>query len=243
VSAVRRPCARIDRGNRGPAVAPVGYATVPSTEPHSTAPVLEQAVAIDAFCEQQGWQLLELVRDLEDTGVKGIDRPGLTYVLARLASGEASCVVVSHLRRLSHSASELGQILESILSSDGRLVAMDVGVDTALPAGRKAANLLISVGAWEREEIGERTRKGLQAARAKGQQIGRSGVNHVPELKSRIVAMRGNGMTLQAIADQLNEEGIPTLRGGEMWRPSSVQAATGYQRPRRPRLNGRVATS
>jgi hypothetical protein len=41
-------------------------------------------------------------------------------------------------------------------------------------------------------------------------------------------------MTLQAIADRLNEEGVPTLRGGEKWRPSSVQAAVGYRRPPRP---------
>ena len=43
--------------------------------------------------------------------------------------------------------------------------------------------------------------------------------------------MREQGMTLQAIADVLNEEGVPTLRGGAMWRPSSVQRATGYRRP------------
>jgi hypothetical protein len=43
--------------------------------------------------------------------------------------------------------------------------------------------------------------------------------------------MRGAHMTLQAIADQLNAEGVPTLRGGAMWRPSSVQAALGYRRP------------
>ena len=38
-------------------------------------------------------------------------------------------------------------------------------------------------------------------------------------------------MTLQAIADALNADGVPTLRGGAMWRPSSVQRATGYRRP------------
>jgi hypothetical protein len=38
-------------------------------------------------------------------------------------------------------------------------------------------------------------------------------------------------MTLQAIADQLNHDNIPTLRGGQEWRPSSVQAAVGYKRP------------
>jgi hypothetical protein len=43
--------------------------------------------------------------------------------------------------------------------------------------------------------------------------------------------MRDDGMTLQAIADVLNAEGVPTLRGGAMWRPSSVQRAAGYRRP------------
>jgi hypothetical protein len=73
----------------------------------------------------------------------------------------------------------------------------------------------------------------LEAARAKGQRIGRPGVEDVPELKERIAVMRADGMTLQAIADRLNEEGVPTLRGGEKWRPSSVQAAVGYRRPPR----------
>ena len=45
--------------------------------------------------------------------------------------------------------------------------------------------------------------------------------------------MRARGMTLQAIADTLNAEGVPTLRGGTEWRPSSVQAAAGYKRPKR----------
>jgi hypothetical protein len=48
--------------------------------------------------------------------------------------------------------------------------------------------------------------------------------------------MRAQGMTLQAIADRLNEKGVPTVRGGAKWRPSSVQAAAGYKRRPRPRL-------
>jgi hypothetical protein len=38
-------------------------------------------------------------------------------------------------------------------------------------------------------------------------------------------------MTLQAIADRLNSENVPTLRGGKKWRPSSIQAPLGYRRP------------
>jgi hypothetical protein len=43
--------------------------------------------------------------------------------------------------------------------------------------------------------------------------------------------MRRAGMTLQAIADQLNQQNTPTLRGGREWRPSSVQAAAGLPPP------------
>ena len=45
-----------------------------------------------------------------------------------------------------------------------------------------------------------------------------------PALVERIVQMRAQGMTLQAIADRLNEEGVPTVRGGAEWRPSSVRS-------------------
>ena len=60
-------------------------------------------------------------------------------------------------------------------------------------------------------------------------------IDDVPTLKERIAAMRGSGSTLQAIADRLNEEGVPTLRGGQKWRPSSVQGEIRAEiRPARP---------
>ena len=232
-----------DNGASPKGATAVGYATVPKGDQRNGALVREQAAAINALCEKRGWKLLELVRDVEEPRVKGLERPGLTYALERVAKGEAYCLVVSQLRRLSTSAADLGRILESIAAGGGRLVAMDVDVDTAVPAGRKAANALIAVGAWERERLGERTRKGLEAARAKGSRTGRPAVDDVPDLRDRIAAMRANGMTLQAIADRLNEEGVPTLRGGEKWRPSSVQAAVGYRRPQRRWQNGSGASS
>jgi hypothetical protein len=46
-------------------------------------------------------------------------------------------------------------------------------------------------------------------------------------------------MTLQAIADALNNQGEPAVRGGAHWRPSSVQAALGYKRgPKAPNPTG-----
>ena len=89
------------------------------------------------------------------------------------------------------------------------------------------------IGEWERDRIATRTHPGLTAIRTPGNPTPASVRDH-PELSARINAMRAGGMSLQAISDALNAEGVPTLRGGTKWRPSSVQAATGYKRPNPP---------
>jgi DNA invertase Pin-like site-specific DNA recombinase len=138
--------------------------------------------------------------------------------------------MVAELSRITHSASELGAIIERLADASVRLVAVANGLDTQRPDGRLAADILTSVARWERIRLSERTRNGLQAARLSGRATGRGAVTDDPTLSERIIQMRAQGMTLQAIADRLNEEGVPTIRGGAKWRHSSVQAAVGYRR-------------
>jgi DNA invertase Pin-like site-specific DNA recombinase len=210
----------------------IGYV---SSTPGAPPDLRHQMQAISSACEDRGWQLLEIVREAEreGDGPAAATRPGLTHMLGRLESGEASCVIVWDLAQLSPSVTELGTTLRSIGRTGGRFVSLEDKIDTAEAAGRKAANVIVSVSSWEHQRLGERTRKGLAAARAKGGSISRPSVQDVPRLKEYIAEMRAEGMTLQAIADTLNEEGVPTLRGGQKWRPSSVQAAAGYRRPKR----------
>jgi DNA invertase Pin-like site-specific DNA recombinase len=219
-------------GANGARAAPMlGYAVVSAPEGGVGRGELKgQAEAIAAECSRRGLELLELVREREPANGKGLERPGLGYACARIKAGEARGLIVSELSRLSRSAAELGEIVGWFLRSGARLVAVAQGLDTDRPEGRLAARTLIQVSGWERQRLSERTQSGLRAARAKGRR-GRPAVADDRELRERIVAMRAAGMTLQAIADRLNEEGVPTLRGGAMWRPSSVQRATGYRRP------------
>ncbi len=212
----------------------VGYVSIPKPD-RGRDSLDAQASAVEELCRKRGWELLHVVRDVENGHPKGLERPGLQYALDRLAEGEASCLIVSELERLSRSAADLGQIVEWLVERDYRLVAIDVRLDTGSPAGQVTARTLMSVGEWESRRIGEQTRKGLAAARARRARTGRPAVEDLPDLKGRIAAMREEGMTLQAIADSLNEEGVPTMRGGSQWRPSSVQAAAGYRRPKKGR--------
>jgi DNA invertase Pin-like site-specific DNA recombinase/peptidoglycan hydrolase-like protein with peptidoglycan-binding domain len=222
--------------DRGP-VRAVGYASVQQANGSETESLESQAEAINRLCESRGWELLHVVRDVENGHPKGLERPGLLYALERVAEGEASCLVVSELERLSRSAADLGRIVEWIEERDGRLVAIDLRLDTGSAQGRLTARTLVAVGEWEGRRIADQTRKGLAAARARRATTGRPAVEDLPALKEHIVMMRNEGMTLQAIADRLNAEGVPTLRGGSEWRPSSVQAAAGYRRPKGRKSN------
>jgi DNA invertase Pin-like site-specific DNA recombinase len=161
----------------------------------------------------------------------------LQYALQRLEAGEASCLVVAELGRLSGSAPEVGYIVEWLRRREARLVAVDDGLDTGTTTGGKAADMLVSLGAFGGEQRSARTGHlhPVPEQRPTGRASGSSGLarREAPAVKERIKAMRASGMTLQAIADQLNAEKVPTLRGGAMWRPSGVQAAAGYSRPGR----------
>jgi DNA invertase Pin-like site-specific DNA recombinase len=208
----------------------LGYASVPAEDDPEAPQALEtQRQAIERTCERLGLELVEVVREREPSSGKALDRAGISYLIDRLAAGDASCLVVSGLDRLSRSVSELGTLVQWLEKSDVRLVAVELDLDTLSPGGRAAARALASVGGWERERLSERTRKGLAAARAKR----RAGTTSGPDwtaIQKRIATMRADGMTLQAIADVLNDEGVPTPRGGLKWRPSSVQTAAGYKR-------------
>jgi peptidoglycan hydrolase-like protein with peptidoglycan-binding domain/DNA invertase Pin-like site-specific DNA recombinase len=206
----------------------VGYVTAVDSR-RAKLELCSQITAMDAVCERSGWRLVEVARDVGDISGTALDRPGLNYALDRLASSDNPCLIVAELRRLGGSAAELGRVLRWLRDRSLRLVAVDVQLDTAGADGRIAADALISVG--QRAEAG--TPVSRSNREGGGRRPGRPAVVDLPELKEHILAMRSAGMTLQAIADRLNEEGVPTLRGGREWRPSSVQVAAGYRRPRR----------
>jgi DNA invertase Pin-like site-specific DNA recombinase len=192
---------------------------------------------IRAWAAKNGVTLTSIVHDVEEQAGDSGARPALRGALERMGAGEADTLVTARLVHLAPTVANLPPLLRWLSASSRTLVAIDLRLDSATEAGRLAASALADIGGWEHERLSARTRRGLQAARARGSGAGPASVADMPELKERIERMREQGMTLQAIADALNEEGVPTLRGGAKWRPSSVQRATGYRRPSSQQLS------
>jgi peptidoglycan hydrolase-like protein with peptidoglycan-binding domain/DNA invertase Pin-like site-specific DNA recombinase len=186
-----------------------------------------QARTIETFCRRHGLRLVRIVRDVESIGSRGAAAPGLNHACQALADGEARALVVQELGRLTRSPARLALLLRWLADADRALIAIATELDTSTAAGRKTAKALIEVGEWEHRRTEERrARNRVHSAGG-----GRPSVRDLPELHARIAAMRDEGLSLHGIADTLNAEGVPTLRGGARWRPSSVQAAVGYRRP------------
>lgn len=213
-----------------PGSALIGYVTVAADPDAGEGD--ESAAAIEAACERYRWNLLDIVRDRDEGPT--LDRSGLRHALERITDGEAQGLVVSDLEPLGRSVVDLGALMAWFRDAHATFIALDLDIDTSTPEGHHVATTLIALSERDHQRIASGTRRGLAKGRATGRARGRPAVSHRPELVERIAAMRAANMTLSAIAEQLNAEGVPTLRGGKKWRPSSIQATLGYRRPGPP---------
>jgi peptidoglycan hydrolase-like protein with peptidoglycan-binding domain len=225
------PGAASGRGPRlvpGPGALPViGYASVRDAGQQGRAQLAEQEQAITAFCADRGWDLLEVASDSEEGVDRGFARRGLQLALGRIGRGEAWCLVVSELGRLGGSAADISRVLQSVQRAGGRLVAIDVGLDTASADAEVALNAISAVGVWDRavEPVVKAEPPRVAALRRSRASTSQTTSDDTTRLRGRIATMRADGMTLQAIADRLNEERVKTLGGSSTWRPSSVRYA------------------
>jgi hypothetical protein len=116
------------------------------------------------------------------------------------------------------------------------LIALDLGIDTSTPQGEMMASVLATFAQFERRLIGQRTRDALAVKRAQGVRLGRP--RELDELLAlRIVSLHESGIGLAATARMLNEEGVPTARGGVAWHPATIRAilaSRGRLRPTPP---------
>jgi DNA invertase Pin-like site-specific DNA recombinase len=147
----------------------------------------------------------------------------MSLVLRILDRGDAGALVVAKLDRATRSLADAAGLLERSTRRGWKFVALDLGIDTATPAGELIASVMAAVAQWERRAIGQRTKDALAAKKAQGVRLGRPTVLPT-DVVERIVAAHRAGAGWSAIARQLNEDGVATAHGGVRWYPSSVRA-------------------
>jgi len=188
-----------------------------------------QREAIAGFLHQ-GRLLKEYV---EVESGRRIDRPELAKALDHCRDTGAT-LIIAKLDRLARSVAFISQLMES----DVDFVAADFPT-----ANRLTIHVLAAVAEHEREMISQRTKAALAAARARGVRLGRDnltadgarrGWQQSAEVRRRradafaqkrarvIASYLHDGLSLRAVARQLNSDGLLTARGGR-WTATTVR--------------------
>lgn len=113
------------------------------------------------YLASQGWRFRSDLLYI-DEGYSGgtLDRPGLTRLRADVAAGNAECVVVYKIDRLSRSVIDIVQLV--LREWEGRCYIKSASeeVNTLSPAGKMFFYILVSFAEYERSLIRERTLAG-----------------------------------------------------------------------------------
>jgi len=222
----------------------IGYIRV------STEGQVEDGVSLDAQRSKlETWAKLHDEPELlvfEDAGISGssmTQRPGLQEALRVVCQRKATLVVHS-LSRLARSTKDTLTISDRLARSGAELVSLSEKIDTTSASGKMIFRLLAVLAEFERDQISERTRAAMAHMRKGGRRISRfapfgwdfDGMgaclveNHAEQLVvARIRQQRSAGLSLRAIAGALDDERVPTKRGGTRW---SARVIRGHPRVR-----------
>ncbi|RXT14884.1 recombinase family protein [Ammoniphilus sp. CFH 90114] len=129
------------------------------------------------------------------------DRPELKELLKVLRKGDT--VVVYKLDRISRSTKHLIELIDFFQEKEVNFVSLQENIDTTSSMGKFIFRIFAAVAEMERDIIVERTKEGLNAARARGRVGGRPKVSE-EDIKTAITLYRSNNFTVQEIVKKTN---------------------------------------
>jgi DNA invertase Pin-like site-specific DNA recombinase len=130
------------------------------------------------------------------SSVKMADRVEFAKVLAKLGKGDV--LVFTSLSRVARSMIHLLEIEKAIADKGASIQILDMAVDTSTANGRLTLNLFGSIAQFERENMLERQKVGIAAAKAEGVYTGRAPTAQAKA--GKVLAMHAKGISKQDIA-------------------------------------------
>lgn len=183
-----------------------------------------QREAVDAFLRQTSGHLIAEHVEVESGSRRS--RPILSEALTQCRR-DGAVLVIAKLDRLARNVAFVSSLMESGIE----FVAVD-----APYANRLMLHVMAAFAEHEREQISQRTRSALAAAKARGVILGANGARLAAKRKSDALiavqtlwapladARKAGATTLQQLADHLNAAGHRT-RMGSFWTTGTIHRA------------------
>jgi DNA invertase Pin-like site-specific DNA recombinase len=199
----------------------VAYVRVSTTEQGISGLGLDaQESAIRAYADHRQWVLGTVHREVA-SGAKNKRREELEAALETLGRGDV--LVVAKADRLARSLTAYVHLIDRARSEGWLIIAADGSIDLSTPQGRAMSGMSAVFAELEADIIGDRTKAALQAAKARGTQLGRKPKPLAPGVAEDVLRWHRAGESLRTIAARLDETGAKTAAGKTHWHPSTVQ--------------------
>ena len=211
--------------------AAIGYIRVSTTGQAIDGVSLDaQRAKIAAYCELHGLDLADVFADNGVSAKRADNRPGLQRAIAAVCKSRGVLVVYS-LSRFARSTRDAIDLAEQLRRSDADLVSLSEDINTTSAAGKMIFRLLAVLAEFERDLVSERTTAALAHKRRQGERISRfapfgfdlagdgrrlEANAHEQQTARLIRRLRGDGLSLRAIAAELDRRGI-TPKRGRVW--------------------------
>jgi DNA invertase Pin-like site-specific DNA recombinase len=131
------------------------------------------------------------------SSVKMESRVEFVRVLAVLKTGDV--LVFTTLSRAARSIVHMVEIEATVARAGATIRILDLAIDTATPSGKLTLNLFGAIAQFERENMLERQKVGIAAAKIRGAYTGRAPTAQAKG--ARVLSLRAKGLTKQEIAD------------------------------------------
>ena len=135
-------------------------------------------------------------------------RPELERMIDTLRDGDV--IVVQRLDRLGRSLKDLIELLDGFKAQKVQFISLNENIDTTTAVGELAFHMIGSIAQFERRLISERTKAGLEAARARGRKGGRKEKLSGNDIKKAYAMLLDPDITKAEVARHFNVS-RPTL--------------------------------
>lgn len=207
----------------------IGYIRVSTQDQKENGVSLpDQRERIEGWCQSQGHELLKIYEE-NKSGSSIKNRTAFKEAIE--ATQKNMFFVVVKLDRFSRSLSDTVTTANKLKNKGATLVSISESFDTQSPIGKVVFAILASFAEFERDVIVKRTTDALRYKKLKGERMGtipfgysvdedgKTLIQNEDEQHTILVihTLRGQGYSMQKIANQLNKDGLLTSKG-KQWK-------------------------
>ncbi len=158
-----------------------------------------QLAELREYAQRRGWHVHSEYVDLGVSGARE-SRPELNKMLSDAHARRFDAILCWKLDRLGRSLKHLVVTLEDLQAYGVAFISLRDNLDLSTPSGRLMFHVVAAMAEFERALIRERVSAGIQAARNRGQRIGRPRAYVNP---AKIRELREANVPWRVIAKQL----------------------------------------